>query len=129
MSELPLDCVEEVYKDHMTLVEGTEHYMMDDEIPFVYIHDRGYWQLSETDSYFDQNDPKECERSMNRVATGEFRMVTDENNRTSWYICGFEPFTTLYGPKIGPNFHLLLKKIKKVFDPLDTMNPGKLVKI
>ena len=127
MSELPLNCVEMVYKDHMSLVEGTEHYMMDDEIPWVYIHDRGYWSLNETDSYFDQNDPKECERSMKRVTTGLFRMVSDDNNRTGWYLCGLEPLTTLYGPKIGPDFHLMLKKIKKIFDPTDTMNPGKLV--
>jgi hypothetical protein len=66
---------------------------------------------------------------MKRVTTGLFRMVTDENNRTGWYICGLEPLTTLYGPKIGPNFHLLLKKIKMVFDPTDTMNPGKLINI
>lgn len=127
MSELPLNCVEEVYKEQLSYVQGTEHYMMDEEIPWVYVHDRGYWQLSETDSYFDQNDPAECERTMNRVATGLFRMVSDENNRNSWYLCGVEPFTTLYGPKIGPNFHLMLKKIKKVFDPTDTMNPGKLI--
>jgi glycolate oxidase len=127
MSELPIDCIERIYRDHMSLVEGTEHYMIDEEMPWVYVHDRGYWALHETDSYFDQSDPAEAERSMKRVTTGLFRMVGEEGNETGWYVCGLEPFTTLYGPKIGPDFHLVLQKVKRAFDPTDTMNPGKLV--
>jgi hypothetical protein len=38
-----------------------------------------------------------------------------------------QSFTSIYGPKIGPNFHLLVKKVKNIFDPGDMMNPGKLV--
>jgi FAD/FMN-containing dehydrogenase len=38
-----------------------------------------------------------------------------------------EPLTTIFGQDIGPNFHLWLKKIKKIFDPNDIMNPGTLV--
>jgi len=40
-----------------------------------------------------------------------------------------EPFTSLCGPDIGPNVHLLLRKIKKTFDPQDVAAPDRLVTI
>jgi FAD/FMN-containing dehydrogenase len=40
-----------------------------------------------------------------------------------------EPGTTTLGSDYGPNQHLWLKEIKRVFDPNDTMNPGKLIKM
>ena len=40
-----------------------------------------------------------------------------------------EPLTSIYGPDIGPDFHLWLRKIKKIFDPNDIMNPDTLVRM
>ena len=37
-----------------------------------------------------------------------------------------EPFTSFF-PEIGPNMHLFLRKIRKVFDPIGVEAPGRMV--
>ena len=43
------------------------------------------------------------------------------------YFINMEPLTSIFGPKIGPDFHRWIQRMKMIFDPKDIMNPDKLV--
>jgi hypothetical protein len=44
------------------------------------------------------------------------------------WMFSIEPLTTILGPRMGPDHHLLLMMIKNIFDPDYVMNPGKLIR-
>ena len=46
-------------------------------------------------------------------------------NPSGYWILG-EPTGAWFGPQIGPDFHLMLKKMKQVFDSKDILNPDAL---
>jgi hypothetical protein len=45
---------------------------------------------------------------------------TPQNPSGYWTLA--EPMGAWFGSKVGPNFHLMLKRMKQVFDPKDIMN-------
>jgi len=119
-----IDTQEEYYKVQREILAKFRHYKLDEEMPEMYICDRGYWVIHETDTYYDQGDKEQVKDSRGQAKAA----FVDYQKRDGlgWYIF-VEPLTTIHGPNIGPDFHLRLKDIKRVFDPKDTMNPGKLV--
>ena len=89
--------------------------------PWYYAYDRGYWWVDERDLYGDQLD---FARTMLPLVVQVIRSTPDN---PSGYWTPNEPHGAWFGPQIGPNFHLMLKDMKKVFDPNDIMNPNTLV--
>ncbi len=89
--------------------------------PWYYAHERGYWWVDERDLYGDQLD----------YARAILPMIVEVIKATprnpSGYWTPNEPHGVWFGPQIGPNFHLLLRKMKQIFDPKDTMNPDVLI--
>ena len=61
------------------------------------------------------------------MAKGGFINLT--MNLKLGYLMFPEPLGSIFGEQVGPNFNLLAKKIKDVFDPNETSNPGKLCKV
>jgi len=101
---------------------------LDESPPFIYILDRGHHCVFEVDFYYHTHQVKELEIST-KVFMEEFIDSTRED--LGYYFGGVagEPFTSMCGPVIGPDVHLLLKRIKKAFDPNDIAAPGRLVKV
>jgi len=120
----PINYQKKVYEVQHEILKKYPHHILEDHTPFTYVIERGYYSGHETDTYFDQSDPKDIMKARNLAKEG-FIIKTPVDG-LGW-VCFLELITTIFGPKIGPNFNLLLKKIKKVFDPNSTMNPGKLV--
>jgi hypothetical protein len=108
----------------MEVLNKVPHYILDEETPEVYVYDRGYFSINETDNYYDQSDIEEVKNA--RRQTVEAFISQTEKDKLGWYI-HVEPLTTIFGPSIGPNFHLWLKRVKHIFDPEDILNPNKLI--
>ena len=89
--------------------------------PWYYAYDRGYWWVDERDLYGDQLD---FARTMLPLVVQVIRSTPDN---PSGYWTPNEPHGAWFGPQIGPNFHLMLRDMKKVLDPNDIMNPNTLV--
>jgi len=113
---------EQYFKDKMELIKDKPHHIFDEEIPYVYPTDRGYYALYENDVYLDQSSEKMV-REERELTKGGFIELTMEK-RIGYYFLP-EPLVSIFGPVIGPNVHLWLKQIKEVLDPKDTMNPAK----
>ena len=125
MGESQIGKQEMYYKIRNGIIEKHPHNILDEETPFVYVYDRGYFCIIETDSYFDQSIYDEVDNS--RKIAKEGFVESGLKDGLGWFSF-IEPLTSIYGPHIGPDFHLILRKVKEIFDPKDTMNPGKLVK-
>jgi FAD/FMN-containing dehydrogenase len=126
MNTSQIETIEKIHNAHMEIVSKYPHYILDEETPEVYVYDRGYFSLNETDTYYDQSDLEEVKNSR-KQAVEAFISHTRED-KLGWYI-HVEPVTSVFGPEIGPNFHLWLKRVKNIFDPNDIMNPEKLIKV
>ncbi len=119
-----IETIGKIHQAHQEIIENVPHYILDEESPEVYVYDRGYFCINETDNYYDQSSTVEV-KSARRQTIEAFIRHTKEDE-LGWYI-HVEPLTSIFGPKIGPNFHLWLKRVKNLFDPNDIMNPEKLV--
>ena len=89
--------------------------------PWYYAYDRGYWWTDERDMYGDQLDYART------ILPLVVEVIKSTPKNPSGYWTPNEPHGAWFGPQIGPNFHLMLKDMKKVFDPKDIMNPNCLV--
>jgi hypothetical protein len=54
-------------------------------------------------------------------------VIRNTPKNPSGYWTPNEPHGVWFGPVIGPNFHLMLRKMKQIFDPKDTMTPDVMV--
>jgi len=124
ITESQIETIEAIHNAHMEIIAKYPHYILDEETPEIYVYDRGYFSINETDNYYAQSDIEEV-KSARRQTIDAFITHTKED-KLGWYI-HVEPLTSIFGPEIGPNFHLWLKRVKNIFDPNDIMNPGKLI--
>lgn len=113
-------------KVHRDILSRHDHYLLDEEQPEVYVYERGYWTLLESDIYPDMSDLKEVEDARDQSYDAYF--ISPKYDNLGMYI-QIEPGTTFLRDDYGPNHHLWIQEIKRVFDPDDTMNPGKLIRM
>jgi hypothetical protein len=85
--------------------------------PWGYAYERGYWWIDERGLWGDQLDHA---RAVYQMAV---ELVRNLPKNPSGYWTLNEPHGVWLGPQIGPNFHLMVKRMKQVFDPKDIMNP------
>ena len=121
-----IDNHREFYERSMQIVNRHPHYMFDEETPYVYIFERGYYALFEDDTVFDQSDYEEVKQARDMNIDGFIRTPKEDLLDLGYYY--MEPVLTIFSPIVGPNAKHWVSQIKKVFDPEDTMNPGKLVR-
>ena len=126
MNVSQIETIGKLHDAHMEIIEKYPHYLLDEETPEVYVYDRGYFSINETDNYYDQADIGEVKNA--RLQTKDAFISHTKEDRLGWFI-HMEPLTSIFGPGIGPNFHLWLRRVKEIFDPNDIMNPDKLVKM
>ncbi|MFH1775232.1 MAG: FAD-binding oxidoreductase [Chloroflexota bacterium] len=126
INESQIETIEQIHKAHMEIISKYPHYILDEESPEVYVYDRGYFSINETDNYYAQWDVEEVKNA--RLQTIDAFIDHTREDKLGWYI-HVEPITSMFGPEIGPNFHLWLKRVKNIFDPNDIMNPGKLIQV
>ena len=97
-----------------------------EETPFLYALDRGgrFW-LCEADVYPDPLDVEKLKRARALTISSNFAFVSQ---RFAPPLQGVlvEPLTTAY-PEVGPNVYLLVRKLRKVFDPHGICVPGRQV--
>jgi hypothetical protein len=114
-----------------TLEEFGETHITDrggaDTTTFVYgIEPSGRYTLSETDVYPDPLDTESLEKCVNITLHSAVRNAA-ERKCTPFGLGGpAEPFVTFF-PEQGPNVHLLLRKLRKIFDPDSVCSPGRQV--
>jgi hypothetical protein len=118
---------EQYHQVHYDVINRRPHFMLDEEMPYAYVYDRGYWCFFETDTYYDQSSIEEVGASRESTKDGFLDGALKDGLGGGFYY--FEPMTSVLAPKVGPNFPRWLKEIKKIFDPNDTMNPGRLVEM
>ncbi len=120
-----IETIEKIHNAHIEIVEQVPHYILDEETPEVYVYDRGYFSINETDNYYDQSDIEDIKNA--RIQCKEAFITHTKKDQLGWFI-NMEPGTSIFGPDIGPNFHLWLRRVKNIFDPNNIMNPDKLVR-
>ena len=98
-----------------------------DNTTFIYgIEPSGRYTLSETDVYPDPMDPDSLEKCITITLYSAVKNAA-ERKCTPFGLGGpAEPFVTFF-PEQGPNVHLLLRKLRKVFDPQGICSPGRQV--
>jgi len=96
-----------------------------DSTPFLYIFNRGHFCMAETDHYYSQADPRELQKTMELVFDNEAAMVS-KNLAYNISNIHFEPLTSFY-PEVGPNLHLIWRKLRAAFDPQGICAPGRQV--
>jgi len=126
INESQIETIEDIHNAHMEIISKYPHYILDEETPEVYVYDRGYFSINETDNYYDQSDIEDVKNA--RLQTVEAFITHAKDDKLGWYI-HVEPLTSIFGPEIGPNFHLWLRRTKRIFDPNNIMNPDKLIKM
>lgn len=97
-----------------------------DDTPFVYALQRGHFCLFETDNYPDPVLPDEIRRAMGFGIYGAAVVAKNNLGPQLMAFVNVEPFTTMF-PEAGPNAHLFMRKIRKVFDPNSVASPGRQV--
>jgi len=97
-----------------------------EDTPFVYALQRGHFCLFETDNYPDPVLPDEIRKAQGYGLYGAGVVVKNDLGPMLMAFTNVEPFTTMY-PEAGPNSHLLMRKIRKVFDPNSVASPGRQV--
>lgn len=119
-----IETYEKIHEAHLDIIEKVPHYVLDEETPELYVYDRGYSAIVETDNYYDQSSLEEIDAA--KLQTKDAFITHTKEDQIGWYI-HMEPLTSIFGPKIGPNFHVWLQRVKNIFDPNNIMNPDKLV--
>jgi hypothetical protein len=112
--------MEGVHKLQQEVVDKNDVPSMNTTWPWYYAYDRGYFWIDERDLYGDQLDYAKTILPM----CVEIIRNTPTNPSGYWTLA--EPTGAWFGDKIGPNFHLMLKGMKQVFDSRDIMNPDAL---
>ena len=97
-----------------------------DDTPFVYALQRGHFCLFETDNYPDPTLPDEIKKAMAYGVYGAAVVVKNNIGPQLMAFVNAEPFTTMF-PEAGPNAHLFMRKVRKVFDPNSVAAPGRQV--
>ncbi|MBN2108708.1 MAG: FAD-binding oxidoreductase [Deltaproteobacteria bacterium] len=89
-----------------------------DDTPFLYSsnHSGRFW-LTEADVYPDMNKPELLQQAQATVACGMINTIADKYGPGANGLgVSIEPITS-FMPEVGPNAHLLFRKIRDVFDP------------
>jgi hypothetical protein len=97
-----------------------------DDTPFVYALQRGHFCLFETDNYPDPVLPDEIKKAQAYGIYGAAVVTKYDLGPQLMAFVNVEPFTTMF-PEAGPNAHLFMRKIRKVFDPNSVAAPGRQV--
>ncbi len=97
-----------------------------DDTPFVYALQRGHFCLFETDNYPDPTLPDEIRKAQGYGIYGMAAFVKHGLGPMLMAFLNVEPFTTMF-PEAGPNSHIVMRKIRKVFDPKSVAAPGRQV--
>ena len=97
-----------------------------EDTPFLYSsnHSGRYW-LTEADVYPDQTKPELLEKGAALVACGIVNTIADGfGPGANGLGVSIEPVTS-FMPEVGPNAHLLFRKIRDIFDPNGICAPGR----
>lgn len=97
-----------------------------DTTPSIFCADRGHSAWTETDNFPEPLNPEQLLRSQAFMGWGAAAVA---GKKLYGHLIGgtpAEPFTSFF-PEIGPNMHLFLRKIRKVFDPNGVEAPGRMV--
>ena len=98
-----------------------------DNTTFIYgIEPSGRYTLSETDIYPDPLDPESLEKCVTITLYSAVKNAAERKCAPFGLGGPAEPFVTFF-PEQGPNVHLLLRKLRKVFDPGSMCSPGRQV--
>lgn len=97
-----------------------------DDTPFVYALQRGHFCFFETDNYPDPVLPEEIKKAQAYGLYGNAVFIRHNLGPMLMAFLNVEPLTTMF-PEAGPNAHLLMRKIRKVFDPNGVCAPGRQV--
>lgn len=99
-----------------------------DDTPFLYSsnHSGRFW-LTEADMYPDQTNPELIKRGQALVICGIINTIADRYGPGANGLgVSIEPVTS-FMPEVGPNAHLLFRKIRDIFDPNGICAPGRQV--
>jgi hypothetical protein len=120
-SRLWREALERFGETHVTDRGGAE------TTPFVYgIEPAGRYTLSETDIYPDPLDPHSLEQCVAITMYSAVKNGAERHCAPFGFGGPAEPLVTFF-PEQGPNVHLLLRKLRKVFDPQGICSPGRQV--
>jgi len=98
-----------------------------DNTTFVYgIEPAGRYVLSETDIYPDPADTASLEKCNTITIYSAIRNAAERKSTPFSFGGPAEPLVTFF-PEQGPNVHLLLRKLRKIFDPHGVSAPGRQV--
>lgn len=97
-----------------------------DDTPFIYALQRGHFCLFETDNYPDPANVDELKKALGFGVYGAAAFIKHHMGPMLMAFLSVEPFTTMF-PEAGPNAHLVMRKIRKVFDPNSVASPGRQV--
>lgn len=97
-----------------------------DDTPFLYAIERGsrFW-LSEADVYPDPLDPQKLEKARGLTIAAVTDFVSQKYPPIGMGVA-IEPLTSFF-PEQGPNAHLMMRKLRKIFDPNNIYVPGRQV--
>ena len=122
-----IDTHQDFYQASQEIVKNHPHYLFDEETPWVYVFGRGYYTLFEDDTIFDMSNFEEVKQSRDINVEGFVHTPKEDKLDLGYYY--MEPIITIFSPMVGPNLKHWVGEIKRVFDPNDTMNPGKLIRL
>jgi hypothetical protein len=98
-----------------------------DNTTFIYgIEPAGRYTFSETDIYPDPADPRSLEKCMAITMYSAVRNAAERKCAPFAFGGPVEPLTSFF-PEMGPNVHLLMRKLRKIFDPHNISSPGRQV--
>jgi hypothetical protein len=97
-----------------------------DDTPFIYALQRGHFCFFETDNYPDPTLPEEIMKAAGYGIYGAAAFIKNDMGPMLMAFLNAEPFTTMF-PEAGPNAHLFMRKVRKVFDPNSVASPGRQV--
>ena len=98
-----------------------------DNTTFIYgIEPAGRYTLSESDIYPDPLDTASLEKCLAITMYGGIRNAAERKISPFGFGGPVEPLVSFF-PEQGPNMHLLLRKLRQVFDPHGVCSPGRQV--
>lgn len=98
-----------------------------DNTTFIYgIEPAGRYTFSESDIYPDPADPQSLEKCLAITMYSAIRIAAERKCAPFGFGGPIEPLTSFF-PEQGPNVHMLLRKLRCVFDPHGLSSPGRQV--
>ena len=122
-----IDTQRDFFEASQKVVKNHPHYMFDEETPYIYVFERGYYAVFEDDTVFDQSNLEEVKQARDMNVDGFVRTPKEDKLDLGYYY--MEPVLSAYSSIVGPNLKHWVGQIKQVFDPKYTMNPGKLIRL